>query len=345
MRLDIISFTGQGKKTAGKIEENYKHIDEVKHCHRPEEGVMKWAETHFTGRNALIFVGACGIAVRAVAPLVKDKLTDSAVIVIDEKAEFVIPILSGHVGGANELAVELAELLHAVPVITTATDINHRFAVDVFAKKNHLKILNKEGIKVISGKVLSGDPVSVCIEGYEEDENIPKELTMVPYPPKEKVDIVISKNPKELEKGILRLRPAEYVLGIGCRKGKTQEELRRFVEKTFSEIGVSWQDFFAVASIDKKKDEKGIVELAQDENVEFQTFTAEELLLVKGDFEHSSFVEKTVGVDNVCERAAIACCKEEGRIIMRKKAEEGKTIAIAKRDCQISWKGWTKDET
>ena len=208
-----------------------------------------------------------------------------------------------------------------------------------------MKILNKERIKVISGKVLSGVPVSVCIEEYESDEGVPKELTMVPYPPTGKVDIMVSKDPAELEKGILQLRPMDYVLGIGCRQGKTKEELRQFVEKILSETGLSWKDIYAIASIDKKKNEKGIVELAREEGLEFRTFSAEELLRVKGSFERSSFVEKTVGVDNVCERAAVACCKDSGKLILGKRAEEGKTVAVAERKYRISWKGWTKDET
>lgn len=97
-------------------------------------------------KKALIFIGACGIAVRAIASSVNNKLKDSPVIVIDELGKFVIPILSGHVGGANELTVLLAAMMNATPVITTATDINNKFAVDVFAKKCRLAIVNKDGI-------------------------------------------------------------------------------------------------------------------------------------------------------------------------------------------------------
>ena len=114
-----------------------------------EESLNDWTEKNFRENDALIFVGATGIAVRAIAPFIKDKLTDIPVIVIDENASFVIPILSGHVGGANELSKKIADGLNAEAVITTATDINGKFAVDVFAKKNSLFIVNKDGIKEV----------------------------------------------------------------------------------------------------------------------------------------------------------------------------------------------------
>lgn len=107
----------------------------------------------------MLFVGAAGIAVRAIAPLVKDKLTDPAVLVMDEAGQFVIPILSGHVGGANELARLIAGLCQAVPVITTATDVNRVFAVDVFAAKNSLIIADREAARHVAMDLLEGREV------------------------------------------------------------------------------------------------------------------------------------------------------------------------------------------
>ena len=345
MKIDVISFTKNGKNMAERIEKTCKSMGEIHVYHKPEEGVMNWTKEHFSGDNALIFVGACGIAVRAVAPHIKDKFTDSAVLVIDEKGQFVIPVLSGHVGGANELAENISKVFHAVPVITTATDVNHRFAVDVFAVKNHFRILNREAVKIISGKILANETVSISVQDYISDGKIPKGLKMVSYPPEEETDIVISTKENALEKGVLRLRPADYVMGIGCRQGKSKKELEQFVMEKLEETGLSMKDFICVASIDKKKNETGIIELARENKIEFRTFTAEELLAVDGEFHSSSFVEETVGVDNVCERAAIAACTDGGSLVLHKQAEEGKTIAIAKRNRRISWKGWTENET
>ena len=126
-----------------------------------QESVSVWAGEQMAAHHALVFVGACGIAVRAIAPWITDKLHDSPVLVIDEQGQYVIPLLSGHVGGANELAVRLAGELGAVPVITTATDLHGSFAVDLFAKRNDLWIHNREGIARVSAKILAGEKITI----------------------------------------------------------------------------------------------------------------------------------------------------------------------------------------
>ena len=121
-----------------------------------KDSLREWTENSFEECDALIYIGACGIAVRAIAPFVKDKFTDPAVISMDELGGYIIPLLSGHVGGANELAMEIANITGGVAVISTATDVNGAFAVDVFAKKNDLKLANKELAKLISADILDG---------------------------------------------------------------------------------------------------------------------------------------------------------------------------------------------
>ena len=118
-----------------------------------------FTRTGFEKRRPLIFVGATGIAVRAISGYVRDKMIDTPVIVIDDNGTFVIPLLSGHAGGANKLAVTVAALLDAVPVITTSTDVNSAFSADVFAAENHLTIRNREGIKKVSAKAISEDRI------------------------------------------------------------------------------------------------------------------------------------------------------------------------------------------
>lgn len=119
-----------GKGYTAEIYKKSKYLDDS-----IAESTGIWAGRHFETDDAIIFVGACGIAVRSIAPYVASKKSDPAVLVIDECGKFVISLLSGHLGGANELTLEVAELLGAVPVVTTATDLHHRFAVDVFAKR------------------------------------------------------------------------------------------------------------------------------------------------------------------------------------------------------------------
>jgi cobalt-precorrin 5A hydrolase len=128
-----------------------------------EEDLSSWTKKQFEKKNAILFIGATGIAVRAIADSVENKLTDSPVLVMDDRGEYIISLLSGHVGGANELAMTIGGRTGSVPVITTATDINGKFAADVFAKKNSLSIINKGGIAMVSSKVLAGEKVSICI--------------------------------------------------------------------------------------------------------------------------------------------------------------------------------------
>lgn len=122
-----------------------------------------WAGEKFSDSDALIFIGATGIAVRSIAPYVASKKSDPAVLVVDECGKFVISLLSGHLGGANELALKTAEILEAIPVVTTATDLHHRFAVDVFAKKNNCNIFNMKAAKEVSAALLAGKKLDFTV--------------------------------------------------------------------------------------------------------------------------------------------------------------------------------------
>ena len=303
-----------------------------------EQSVGEWAKEQMQERNALLFIGACGIAVRAIAPNLTDKLHDSPVLVMDEKGMYVIPILSGHFGGANEIAMEIARALGAIPVITTATDLNRKFAVDLFAKKNGLSIVNKDGIAKVSSKVLAGKDITISIETGHVYENcrLPAGVHMISYPPEQYVDVLITAEEKEFDAAIL-LRPREYVVGMGCKKEKEAEKIEDLILRSMKDMGIGAEQLFALASIDRKKDEQGILVWSRKNHVPFITYTAEQLKEVGGNFQASAFVMETVGVDNVCERAALKACGPAGKIIYGKHAEDGMTIAIAKREWSITF--------
>ena len=134
----------------------------VARCGQDGTSLAEWTGVQFVQSDALIFVGAAGIAVRAIAPHCKSKTTDPAVVVVDECGRFAVPILSGHLGGANDLARAIAAVCGAVPVITTATDAHGIFAVDEWAKHQNCMVLEPERIKLVSGKLLAGQPVYYC---------------------------------------------------------------------------------------------------------------------------------------------------------------------------------------
>lgn len=346
MKIRIVSFTKQGGELACRLQKEFRKDKDMdvevsgRQGGAALEKLSDWTGRQFAEKNALIFIGAAGIAVRAIAPCVQDKLADSPVLVMDEKGQYVIPILSGHVGGANELAEEIAKKTGAQPIITTATDLNGKFAVDLFAKKHHLTILNREGIAAVSSKILEGEKATIAIEGYgKEDSTLPEnvsdilpgELEWVLYPPEKKTDIVISRAKEKIPEAVLQLKPKEYILGIGCRKGKSFSEIDDFITKQLDELELTKEDIRAIASIDVKREEEGIVNWKDYYRVPFLTFSKETLQQVPGEFTGSSFVEQQVGVDNVCERAVLAACEGDGVLIRGKQAENGMTLAVAKK--------------
>lgn len=305
--------------------------------------LSEWTGEQMAAHHALIFIGACGIAVRAIAPWIMDKLHDSPVLVVDEMGKYVIPLLSGHVGGANELAVRLAGALGAIPVITTATDLHDSFAVDIFAKRNDLRICNREGIARVSAKVLAGEEITMSVPtGYlAADETIPPGIRLCAYPPTEKVDVLIADGMEEIfrkESAELLLQPKKYILGVGCKRNTDSAKLDLFLKKILEEQGIVIEQIAALASIDVKKEERCLLEFSEKYRIPFRTYTAQELQAVPGEFHSSEFVKAQVGVDNVCERAALKAAGTGGWIFLSKQAQDGMTAAIAKRAMQnLQW--------
>ena len=350
MRGSIISFTRQGMELARTIQECVPGIswrtftkcsalkgDMKEQEAFVEEPISHWAKEQMRQRNALLFIGACGIAVRAIAPHLESKLSDSPVIVLDEKGKYVIPILSGHMGGANELALLLSHYLGIEPVLTTSTDVNRRFAIDLFAKKNHLYLFPKKGIAIVSAKLLAGEKIRISVERsrIEDEENLPKGVEIVPYPPKSPVDVVITE--ERAYEATLTLCPKRYIIGVGCRRGKEAEDVETFLKETLETCGIRMEEVRMLVSIDRKKDEIALKDWSEKYRIPFVTYPAEELQRVEGDFSSSSFVKETVGVDNVCERAALRGCEDGGNLIMRKKARDGMTVAIAKTEWRVTF--------
>ena len=157
MNIGIIAFTAAGFELAERLSEKLRLSGHTAFPFRCGKNSLRtWTNEHFMSDDALVFVGAAGIAVRAVAPLAQSKVSDPAVIVIDERGKFAIPILSGHIGGANRLAQDISKMINCIPVVTTATDCNNVFAVDTWATENDIAILkprkNQMGIRPPAGR-------------------------------------------------------------------------------------------------------------------------------------------------------------------------------------------------
>ena len=325
MNARVLAFTDRGVTLAERIAE---FLDgKAERC--AEGGLNEWTEAAFREAEALIYVGAAGIAVRAIAPFLQHKAQDPAVLVIDETAKFVIPILSGHLGGANELAEKLASFLGAVPVITTATDRNGVFAVDVWAKAQGCVIPNPERIKSVSAKLLRGESAWIFTE-FPITGAMPEGVEPGDW---EGCDFALTVH--QMPDDVLLCVPRIVTLGVGCRKGISAEtievRLRLFLE-TNRLLECAIRD---VCTIDIKQDEPGLKMFCAAHGWELRTFSAEELRHLHGRFSASAFVNETVGVDNVCERSAVL--GSGGTLLIPKFAGEGVTLAAGIREFRADW--------
>lgn len=337
MKIKLISFTKNGAQISIKIKNILHNLNHevAGYASYPTQDLIPLAKNlkelvkdAFANDEAIIFVGAVGIAVRSIAPFLESKVQDPAVIVINELGEYVIPILSGHLGGANQLAIKIAQGLGSRAVITTATDLNKVFAVDLWAKENNLYIENVENIKLVSAAVLNGQKIGLTCH-FPIDGEIPEFITLK----EAETCILISDIQNFKAKGLifqntLILRPRQYVVGIGCRKNITFAKLEEFFLKEISKISLPPYLLKCIATIDIKKDEIALNELCQKYKLALKTYAINELKFAKGIFNSSKFVEKTVGIDNVCERAAVVA-SNGGSIILEKSAKDGCTMAIA----------------
>lgn len=289
----------------------------------------------FDSNGVLIFVGACGIAVRKIAPYIKDKQTDPAVICIDELGTYVIPILSGHIGRANAIARYIAEQIGSTAVITTATDINGRFSVDSWAARNGFIIDDIKAAKEVSSAILEQNIPLISefkIAGQlpagirSEDGNTVRSYNDNADRFRNDIGIYIGCNIRKPFSRTLRLIPKAVHLGIGCRKGTDEDSIRQAVDKVLSEHDIDKRAVKCISSIDIKSGEKGLLDYAEHNNLPINFYSAEELNNLDGDFTSSEFVKGITGVDNVCERAAMIGAEH---LLVRKNAVNGVTIAAA----------------
>ena len=328
MTRAYLAFTAKGLALAQKLAAAYP--GSVTRCGHEAGQVhlADWTARQFAGSDALVFVGAVGIAVRAIAPHCQSKAQDPAVVVLDECGRFAVPILSGHLGGANDLARALAAVCGAVPVITTATDANGVFAVDEWAKHQNCTVLEPERIKKVSGALLAGRTVRFASDwpiagsppaGLAEDAAAPElALTLCPAG------------------DALHLVPRIGVLGVGCRRGTGADTLAEAFAAFCAQAGLAPQCIAAAASIDLKQNEAGLLAFCQSRGWPVEFFTAEQLRAAPGSFTPSAFVQSVTGVDNVCERSAVLAAG--GTLVFHKYAHTGVTFALAVRPYAPDWR-------
>ncbi|WP_338627308.1 cobalt-precorrin 5A hydrolase [Clostridium baratii] len=317
--ISIISVTEKGDEIAYKLKENF-DSDIYLRSKLKDFKLDNITKECFKKYKAIVFLSSTGIAVRAISKYLKGKDVDPAVIVVDVCNNFTISLVSGHLGGANKLTYEISNVLGNIPVITTATDNMDLIAPDILAKNNNLIIEDLKKAKVIAGRLVNKETVYFkddsnkidCPKGYIETEEV-KDNT-----------VWITNNLKEQD-NVLKLIRKNIILGIGCRKDTDSKKLSDFVSNVFLENNLYKRSVKLIASIDVKKNEKAILDLAKELNSKLKFYTKEEIMTVEEKYEGSAFVKATVGVSSVSEPVVDL---SGGEIIIEKIKNSGMTLTV-----------------
>jgi cobalt-precorrin 5A hydrolase len=357
--IAIWVITPNGSKLADSIRRRFteadvyisNRIDSPRLRHFTFQSLKTEIGKNFEKYSGHIFIMSTGIVVRVIAPLIKHKTKDPAVVVVDDRGQHVISLLSGHLGGANELTGQIADIIGGRPVITTATDINQLPAIDVLAQEKRLNIENPAAIKTVNMAILKGEKIYVhdplnllenslpkaeprIFEGWDKLLGKDRQQSETTHKPAVFIDDVRLKLPPS----ILVLRPASLVAGIGCNRNTAADEIRSLLEAVLATAGLSVLSLKGLASIDVKSDEKGLIELSREFDLPLVFFKRQELNQVIDIENPSTVVEKHVGVKSVCEAAALLAARN-GTLIVPKQKTKNVTVAIARIDFSSSASG------
>ncbi len=320
MKLACIAFTASGLELAEKLKSNGSFQVDIfdKHGYKPK------LDSIFSRYRYILFISSVGIAVRLSAPFLVHKAVDPAIVVIDDLGRFSISLVSGHLGGANELALKLSGILECQPVITTASDGRAIEAIDTFAKTNGLFIESLEAAKKITAMMIDNKKIKLESEvklklGYDNISDIDYEAVV----------IVSSRLRISNDMPCCILRPRNINIGIGCRRGKTKEDILEAIDQVFDSFDLSIKSIKAVATADIKRDEAGIIEACKELGCSMRIFDRESIEKIDSLFTPSDFVKSKIGVSSVCEPCAHLL---GGRLIIPKTIVNGITIAVSKEE-------------
>jgi cobalt-precorrin 5A hydrolase/precorrin-3B C17-methyltransferase len=337
MRIAIITVTKGGRETGARIKEALKEHDVA--LYGKKEYIAEGDEElrhpigEFVGAlvksfEALVFVTATGVAVRAVAKHMKEKHADPAVVVVDERAKHVISLLSGH-HGANALTREIASRIGAEAVITTSTEVQGKMSVEGLAEKLNSAIDDYRDVKAVNAAIANDIAVDVFSE-VELNLELP-DLSLKPW-----AALRESRNPKvvitnkllEVEGPTVLLRPKNLILGLGARRGIDKERLLEAVREGLKASKLSIKSVKALATIEARAREKGFIEAAKALGVPLVGISREAIREVEGEYHSSDYVKEKIGVGAVCEPCA-ALAGDNASVIVGKTKFKGITLAVA----------------
>ena len=292
----------------------------------------------FKNSNALICLFSLGAVIRLIAPYLKDKKTDPAVIVIDDKTNFVISVLSGHIGGANELTQEISEKLNALPVITTAADVNKTIAVDLVGREFGWKIDDETTVTKISAHMVNAEPIGVFQQTGNKKwyKKLPKNVII--YNSLEelkksnsKAYLIISDTiiDNELAQESVIYRPQSLVIGIGLHWDTTKDTIKDGIEHCLKKFNLSSKCIAKLVSIKKSEDVQGLIDLGEEMKIPVEYVNREELAEIITP-NPSNTVKAFEGTASVSEAAAIKISNGE-LIVEKQKFPPNLTVAIARK--------------
>jgi cobalt-precorrin 5A hydrolase len=291
--------------------------------------------------DQIVLFFALGAAVRLMAPLLQNKHSDPGVVVIDDVGSFAISVVSGHAGGANDLTRHCAHLLGAVPVVTTASDVQNTLAVDLLGDSMGWYREHSSQVTAVSAAIINGEPVAILQEAGQRDwwdNSWPKnlvpvnslhEVTTTPFAA---LLIISDRLLEELPEDVPAIvyRPPSLVLGIGCRRGVSFAALDLFIKTTVEAHHLSFQSIAALASADIKADEEALQILAQRYSWRFETHTVDALKAVTAIATPSERVQRLIGTPSVSEAAALLS-SHNGQLVVCKQKGNAMTLAVARR--------------
>ncbi len=315
MNKIIITYTEAGLAIARTIAASF-YVE----IFYKDKNIDKILEERWPSLETIIFISATGIAVRKIAPLIKDKYTDPAVLVIDDKAKHVISLLSGHIGGANELATDIAKTINAEPVITTASDNRGLEALDIYLRDNDFAYNSRETLTIIMGAIVNNKKIYLGANDFSfKYDNFTNDKSEADYAIIQDEGYMIN----DVENTLYIIKK-KYNMGIGLRRGTDFDVLEEAFHELLREMDINPKAIKRFASIDIKKDEEALLELCKKYDRELIFYTADELNKVDVS-EKSDFVKKITGAYSVSEAAAKLL---GGKIILSKKIIDSITFSI-----------------
>lgn len=332
MKIAIITLTSQGKNLARLLNKKLKNDPTVLQTDLYHKQVKATLKEIFHEYDCILGIMASGIMIRSICPLIKDKTVDPAILLMDEKAEHVISILSGHLGGGNDFTMKIANHTGARPVITTATDVNCKLGIDALAHKYFMELDNPSKIMKINKALVSGEKIELRVMSRLK-YLFKDELVNNSYKQIIGQSLPSNKIEASFDDTKITLTPKKLVVGLGARKGVPCDMVLDAVSKACQDLGIPLERIDLIATGEPKNDEIGIIEAADGIGLNLRVVTLEELKSFKHpQISKSQFVQKTFGVPGICEPAALLAAGENARLIYRKTKFNKVTIAIAVSD-------------